>query len=62
MMKNNLAAIVPQISMMAWINHFFSGFILCEYLRDLSVKLPFALTEKLKVMMQRGVNLEVVLF
>lgn len=32
MLKGNMAMIVPQTALMAWINYFFSGFILCPSL------------------------------
>lgn len=28
MMKKNMAMVVPQLFLMAWVNHFFSGFVL----------------------------------
>lgn len=30
MVKKNVVMIVPQIGMMSWVNHFFSGFVLCK--------------------------------
>lgn len=65
MMKGNMATMVPQMGLMAWINFFFSGFILCKLhmtiprvstKSDLSiVKLPFPLTLRFKQMLQSGV-------
>lgn len=50
MMKGNMTMMVPNMVMMAWINYFFSGFVL--------VKIPFGLTEGFKGMLQRGVDLK----
>lgn len=36
MMKGNMAMMVPQTLIMGWINAFFSGFVISEYLFDLS--------------------------
>ncbi|KAG9300098.1 hypothetical protein G9A89_000838 [Geosiphon pyriformis] len=47
-MKKNMAMIVPQTIIMAWVNFFFSGFVL--------IKLPFPLTLRFKSMLQRGVE------
>lgn len=47
-MKKNMMNIVPQTVIMAWINFFFSGFVL--------IKLPFPLTVRFKSMLQRGVE------
>jgi len=49
MMKKNLAMVVPQLFLMAWINHFFSGFCIG--------KIPFPLTLSFKGMLQRGIDL-----
>ncbi len=38
MMKKNLAMVLPQAAMMAWVSHFFSGFLLCKF--DCSLR-PF---------------------
>lgn len=48
MMGNNMIMIVPNLVMMPLVNHFFSGF--------LTAKLPFSLTPKFKMMLQRGVE------
>ncbi|EMR11676.1 hypothetical protein PNEG_00114 [Pneumocystis murina B123] len=45
--KSNMANIIPQTIIMAWINFFFNGFIL--------IKLPFPLTLRFKSMLQSGV-------
>jgi len=50
MMKRSMLMIVPQILLMSWVTYFFSGFVL--------VKLPFALTQRFKGLLQRGVDLE----
>ena len=49
MMKQNMVMIVPQIAMMGWVSHFFTGFVVA--------KLPFPLTDRFKGMLQRGVEL-----
>mmetsp|Transcript_3869 Transcript_3869/g.9863 ORF Transcript_3869/g.9863 Transcript_3869/m.9863 type:complete len:248 (-) Transcript_3869:55-798(-) len=49
MMKKNLTMIVPQIATGAWVNFFFSGFVVA--------KVPFPLTPRFRVMLQRGVDL-----
>lgn len=49
MMKNNVTFLVPNMLMMTFISYFFSGFVL--------VKVPFPLTNRFKIMMQRGVDL-----
>jgi len=49
MKKKNLAMVVPQLFLMAWVNHFFSGFCIG--------KLPFPLTLSFKGMLQRGIDL-----
>ncbi|KAI0243656.1 hypothetical protein L0F63_002958 [Massospora cicadina] len=46
-MKKNIAMIVPQTIIMAWINFFFSGFVL--------IRLPFPLTLRFKSMLQTGI-------
>jgi len=63
MMKGNMVMFIPQTVIMAWINFFFSGFVLRTYshiceerlTRD-TVKLPFPLTIRFKNMLQSGVN------
>ena len=49
MLKNNLTMIVSSMGMFGWISYLFSGFILA--------KVPFPLTQKFKVMLQRGVEI-----
>ncbi|KAJ3378896.1 ER membrane complex subunit 3 [Entophlyctis sp. JEL0112] len=47
-LKKNMMMVVPQTIIMAWINFFFSGFIL--------IKLPFPLTVRFKSMLQAGID------
>mmetsp|Transcript_26727 Transcript_26727/g.72237 ORF Transcript_26727/g.72237 Transcript_26727/m.72237 type:complete len:259 (+) Transcript_26727:146-922(+) len=49
MMKKNLSGIVPQLAMGMVVNFFFSGFVLG--------KVPFALSPRFKLMLQRGIDL-----
>jgi hypothetical protein len=49
MMKNNLGMMVPQMLTMAWVNFFFSGFIVA--------RVPFPVTQRFRGMLQRGVDL-----
>merc|ERR1711981_958284 len=49
MMKQNMVMIVPQIAMMGWVSYFFAGFVVG--------KMPFPLTERFKMMLQRGIEL-----
>eukprot|EP00658_Telonema_sp_P-2_P007815 TRINITY_DN1290_c0_g1_i1.p1 TRINITY_DN1290_c0_g1~~TRINITY_DN1290_c0_g1_i1.p1 ORF type:complete len:197 (+),score=43.91 TRINITY_DN1290_c0_g1_i1:189-779(+) len=49
MMKKNMVMMVPQLAMMGWISYFFSGFVVG--------KMPFPLTDRFKMMLQRGVEL-----
>mmetsp|Transcript_12307 Transcript_12307/g.30093 ORF Transcript_12307/g.30093 Transcript_12307/m.30093 type:complete len:260 (-) Transcript_12307:434-1213(-) len=49
MMKKNLTGIVPQLAMGMVVNFFFSGFVLG--------KIPFALSPRFKLMLQRGIDL-----
>lgn len=49
MLKQQLGTIVPQLAMGAVVSFFFSGFILG--------KMPFALSPRFKVMLQRGIDL-----
>merc|ERR1712072_506174 len=49
MMKQNMVMIIPQIAMMGWVSYFFAGFIVG--------KIPFPLTERFKLMLQRGIEL-----
>merc|ERR1711865_93010 len=48
MMKKNMVMVVPQMAMMGWVSYFFSGFIVG--------KLPFPLTDRFKMMLQRGID------
>merc|ERR1711907_445782 len=49
MMKQNMVMIVPQMAMMGWVSYFFAGFVVG--------KIPFPLTERFKMMLQRGIEL-----
>jgi len=49
-MKENMIYMVPQMMMMGIISFFFQGFVL--------VKVPFPLTNRFKVMLQRGIDLQ----
>jgi len=48
-MKQQIAMLVPHLIFMAWVNHFFYGFVLA--------KVPFPLTENFKSMTQQGIFL-----
>jgi len=50
MLKKNLTGIVPQLLMGMVVNFFFNGFVLG--------KVPFALSPRFKLMMQRGIDLD----
>jgi len=50
MLKNNLSMAVSTMLQFAWISFFFSGFVLA--------KVPFSLTQKFKMMMQKGVEIQ----
>ena len=49
MMAKNLNMIVPQLATGAWVNFFFSGFVVA--------RVPFPLTQGFRIMLQRGVDL-----
>ncbi|EGG19737.1 transmembrane protein [Cavenderia fasciculata] len=50
MLKGNIVNFVPQVGLMAWVNHFFSGFV--------AVKIPFfPLTIRFKTFLQRGIEM-----
>ncbi|DBA83842.1 TPA: hypothetical protein ACH3X1_006357 [Trebouxia sp. C0004] len=49
MMKQQLTGLVPQIAMGAFVNYFFSGFIMG--------KIPFPLSPSFRLMLQRGIDL-----
>ena len=49
MLKQQLGGLVPQIGMGAFVSYFFSGFILG--------RVPFSLSPKFRVMLQRGIDL-----
>lgn len=49
MMKQSMGGMVPQIAMGTFVNYFFSGFILG--------KVPFPLTSRFRLMLQRGMDL-----
>ncbi|PWN41688.1 transmembrane protein [Ceraceosorus guamensis] len=47
-LKKSMVMMVPQTVIMGWINWFFSGFVL--------LRLPFPLTLRFKLMLQRGID------
>jgi len=49
MMKQNMVMMVPQMALMGWVSYFFAGFLVG--------KIPFPLTERFKLMLQRGIEL-----
>ena len=51
MLKKNVHMIVPQMLTGAWVNFFFSGFVIA--------KIPFPLTQRFRTMLQRGIDLQV---
>lgn len=50
MMQKNVGMMVPQMLTMAWVNFFFTGFVVA--------KVPFPLTQRFRTMLQRGVDLQ----
>ncbi|PWN36853.1 uncharacterized protein FA14DRAFT_169783 [Meira miltonrushii] len=48
MAKKSMVSMVPQTVIMGWINYFFTGFVL--------IRLPFPLTLRFKLMLQRGID------
>lgn len=50
MLKKNLNMIVPQMLTAAWVNFFFTGFVVG--------KVPFPLTQRFRSMLQRGIELQ----
>eukprot|EP01133_Synstelium_polycarpum_P016332 gene16332-19428_t len=51
MLKGNIVNVVPQVALMAWVNHFFSGFV--------AVRIPFfPLTIRFKTFLQRGIEMQ----
>ena len=50
MLKKNLNMIVPQMLTAAWVNFFFTGFVVG--------KVPFPLTQRFRGMLQRGIELQ----
>ncbi|WFD32645.1 hypothetical protein MSPP1_003694 [Malassezia sp. CBS 17886] len=46
--KKSMVMMVPQTLIMGWVNLFFTGFVL--------IKLPFPLTQRFKVMLQRDID------
>lgn len=53
--KKSLVMMVPQTVIMGWINFFFTGFVLSTWRTD-AVRLPFPLTQRFKLMLQRDVD------
>merc|ERR1712046_4283 len=49
MMKQNMVLVVPQMVLMGWVSYFFAGFVVG--------KIPFPLTQRFKMMLQRGIEL-----
>lgn len=49
MMKQSMGGMLPQVAMGTFVNYFFSGFILG--------KMPFPLTSRFRLMLQRGMDL-----
>jgi hypothetical protein len=50
MMKNNMLMMVPNMGMMGLVSAFFSGFIIAKF--------PFALSARLRAMVQKGVDID----
>ena len=46
--KRSLLMMVPQTVIMGWVNFFFTGFVL--------IRLPFPLTQRFKIMLQRDID------
>ena len=49
-MKDTIGMGVAMMLQMAWVNYFFSGFILAKF--------PFPLTQKFRGMMQNGIDID----
>jgi|TARA_B100001540_G_C15585679_1_gene541587 hypothetical protein len=50
MLKKNMNMVVPQMLTAAWVNFFFTGFVVG--------KVPFPLTQRFRGMLQRGIELQ----
>lgn len=49
MMKGNMAALIPNLAMLGFISYFFAGFVVAKF--------PFPLTNRMRSMVQRGIEL-----
>lgn len=49
MMKGNMGALIPNIAMLGFISYFFAGFVVAKF--------PFPLTNRMRSMVQRGIEL-----